>query len=199
MILWDLFFTFLKIGLFTIGGGYAMIPMIRSEVVLNWQWIDENSFVNFIGIAESTPGPFAINIATFVGYETAGVIGALCTTIGVVLPSFIIILIVARLFTKFSENKIVKSVFWGFKPVVAGLILSAAVTLTLQAILPNVSLAGFNFDFSGFDVWALVIFAVIFILSKVKIRGRQTHPFLLVISSAALGIIIYGAGPMIFG
>lgn len=71
MILWDLFFTFLKIGLFTIGGGYAMIPMIRSEVVLNWQWIDENSFVNFIGIAESTPGPFAINIATFVGYETA--------------------------------------------------------------------------------------------------------------------------------
>ena len=86
MILWDLFFTFLKIGLFTIGGGYAMIPMIRSEVVLNWQWIDENSFVNFIGIAESTPGPFAINIATFVGYETAGVVGALCSTLGVVLP-----------------------------------------------------------------------------------------------------------------
>ena len=127
------------------------------------------------------------------------VLVSLCTTIGVVLPSFIIILIIARLFTRFSDNKIVKSVFWGFKPVVAGLILSAAVTLTLQAILPNVSLAGFNFDFSGFDVWALVIFAVIFILSKVKIRGRQTHPFLLVISSAALGIIIYGAGPMIFG
>ncbi len=199
MILWNLFLTFLKIGLFTIGGGYAMIPMIRSEVVLGWQWIDENSFVNFIGIAEATPGPFAINIATFVGYETAGIVGALCATLGVVLPSFIIILIIAKLFTKFSENKFVKRVFWGFKPVVAGLILSAAVTLTLQAILPNVSLADFDFDFSDFDIWALVIFAIIFILSRVKIRGKRAHPFVLVISSAVLGIIIYGAGSTILG
>ena len=193
-----MFYEFFKAGLFAIGGGLATLPFLY-DIAARYDWLPMEAMPDMIAVSESTPGPFAINIATFVGYETAGVIGALCTTIGVVLPSFIIILIVARLFTKFSENKIVKSVFWGFKPVVAGLILSAAVTLTLQAILPNVSLAGFNFDFSGFDVWALVIFAVIFILSRVKIRGRQTHPFLLVISSAALGIIIYGAGPMILG
>lgn len=92
MIFFNLFLTFLKIGLFTIGGGYAMLPMIRNEVVLSWQWITEESFVNFIGIAESTPGPFAINMATFVGYHTAGVLGSLCATVGVVLPSFVIIL-----------------------------------------------------------------------------------------------------------
>ena len=197
MIFLNLFLTFLKIGLFTIGGGYALLPMIRNEVVFNWQWISEESFVNFIGIAESTPGPFAINMATFVGYHTSGVLGSLCATFGVVLPSFIIILIIAKLFAKFSNSKFVKSLFWGFKPVVAGLILSAAVTLCVGAILPNVSFKDFNFDISGFDVWALFIFAVIFMLSQIKIKGKKTHPFVLVISSAVLGIIIYGAVPLL--
>jgi chromate transporter len=183
--------------LFTIGGGYAMLPMIRNEVVLSWQWITEESFVNFIGIAESTPGPFAINMATFVGYHTAGVLGSLCATVGVVLPSFVIILIIAKLFAKFNNSKLVKNMFWGFKPVVAGLILSAAVTLCVSAILPNVSFKDFNFDFSNFDAWALGIFIVIFALSRIKIKGKKTHPFVLVITSAVLGIIIYGALPLL--
>ena len=197
MIFFNLFLTFLKIGLFTIGGGYAMLPMIRNEVVLSWQWITEESFVNFIGIAESTPGPFAINMATFVGYHTAGVLGSLCATVGVVLPSFLIINIIAKQFSKFNNSKLVKNMFWGFKPVVAGLILSAAVTLCVSAILPNVSFKNFNFDFSNFDAWALGIFIVIFALSHIKIKGKKTHPFVLVITSAVLGIIIYGALPLL--
>ena len=197
MIFFNLFLTFLKIGLFTIGGGYAMLPMIRNEVVLNWAWIGEESFVNFIGIAESTPGPFAINMATFVGYHTAGVLGALCATVGVVLPSFIIIIIIAKLFAKINSSKTVKNMFWGFKPVVAGLILSAAVTLCVGAILPNVSFKDFKFDVAGFDAWALGIFAVIMLLSRIKIKGKKTHPFVLVITSAVLGILIYGALPLL--
>lgn len=198
MIFLNLFLTFLKIGLFTIGGGYAMIPMIRDEVVAGWQWITEESFVNFIGIAESTPGPFAINIATFVGYHTGGLFGAFCATFGVVFPSFVIILVIAKLFAKFGQNKTVQNMFWGFKPVVAGLIISAALTLSVSAILPNVSFKDFTFDTTGFDVWALVIFASVFALSRVKIKGKKTHPFLLVFASAALGVLIYGVGPVLF-
>lgn len=197
MILFDLFLTFLKIGLFTIGGGYAMIPMIRNEVVANWQWIGEDMFVNFIGIAESTPGPFAINMATFVGYHTAGVLGSLCATLGVVLPSFVIILIIAKLFARFSDNKVVKSMFWGFKPVVAGLILSAALTLAVGAVFPLIDFKGFKFDFGNFDVWALVIFVVVFTLSQIKIKGKKTHPILLILLSAVMGVLIYGVGPLL--
>lgn len=196
MILFDLFLTFFKIGLFTIGGGYAMIPMMQSEIVEKWQWIQADIFVNFIGIAESTPGPVAINMATFVGYHTSGVLGAVCATIGVVLPSFVIILVIAKLFAKFSNSRVVKNLFWGFRPVVAGLILSAAVTLGLGAIVSTVSLEGLNFDFSGFDVWALVIFAIAMVVSRVKIKDKKTHPFAILILCAALGVIIYGVVPM---
>ena len=195
MILLQLFLTFLKIGLFTIGGGYAMIPMMRDEIVLNYAWITEEQFVNFIGIAESTPGPFAINIATFVGYSQYGFLGAFCSTFGVVFPSFLIILVIAKLFVKFSENKIVKSVFWGFKPVVAGLITSAAFTLTLSAIFPNISFETLTFDFSGFEIFSFVIFAIIFVLSMIKFKGKKLHPFVLIFGSAALGVVFFGVVP----
>ena len=96
----QLFFTFVKIGLFTIGGGYAMIPLIQSEVIAH-EWLAQQQLVDFIAVSESTPGPFAINIATFVGMQTYGILGALATTIGVVLPSFVIILIIAKFFLSF--------------------------------------------------------------------------------------------------
>ena len=154
MTLLNLFLTFFKIGLFTVGGGYAMIPVMQREIVDVWHCIQSDVFVNFIGIAESTPGPIAINMATFVGFELYGLVGALLATIAVVLPSFIIILIIAKLFAKFSKSKVVKAMFWGFKPVVAGLILSAAITLGLGAILPATSLKTLTFDIDGFDLWA---------------------------------------------
>ena len=153
MTLFTLFLTFFKIGLFTVGGGYAMIPVMQREIVDVWHCIANDTFVNFIGIAESTPGPIAINMATFVGFELFGIIGSIVAILAVVLPSFIIILIIAKLFAKFSKSKVIKRMFWGFKPVVAGLILAAAVTLGLSAIIPTVSLKTFTFDFSGFDLF----------------------------------------------
>ena len=197
MTLFTLFLTFFKIGLFTVGGGYAMIPVMQREIVDVWQCIANDTFVNFIGIAESTPGPIAINMATFVGFELFGVFGAIIATIGVVLPSFIVILIIAKLFAKFSNSKVVKRMFWGFKPVVAGLILAAALTLGLSAVLPTTSLKTFSFDLSGFDVWAVVIFAIAMVISKINIKGKKAHPFAMLILCAVLGVVIYGVLPML--
>ena len=107
MIYLDLFFTFFRIGLFTVGGGYAMLPLIQ-EAVLAKGWIENTQLINF---SESTPGPFAINISTYIGAEMSGILGAACATLGVVLPSFIIILIVAKYYEKFKTNKIVKKLW----------------------------------------------------------------------------------------
>ena len=197
MTLLNLFLTFFKIGLFTVGGGYAMIPVMQREIVDVWQCINSDVFANFIGIAESTPGPIAINMATFVGFEMFGFVGAMIATIGVVLPSFIVILVIAKLFEKFSKSKVVKRMFWGFKPVVAGLILSAAVTLGLSAIVPTVALKNFTFDFGGFDWWAVGIFVVAMVLSKIKRKNKTTHPFAILILCAVLGVVIYGVLPLL--
>ena len=103
MIFLRLFLVFLKIGAFTFGGGYAMIPLIQAEVV-GAGWMTDEQLINFIAVSESTPGPFAVNIATYVGMEAGGIGGALCATFGVVLPSFLIILLIARVFTRFAKS-----------------------------------------------------------------------------------------------
>ena len=112
MIYLQLFLTFLKIGAFTFGGGYAMLPLIQEEV-LGQGWMGMEDLVNFVAVSESTPGPLAVNLSTYIGAETAGFWGAVCATFGVVLPSFVIILIVARCFAAFQENGIVKGCFPG--------------------------------------------------------------------------------------
>ena len=117
MIYLQLFFEFFLIGLFTFGGGYAMIPLVR-EMVLENGWLTESQFYDFIGVCESTPGPIAINMATFVGSDQAGILGSACATLGVVLPSFIIILIIAMVSGKFLKNKYVQRALNGIKAVV---------------------------------------------------------------------------------
>jgi chromate transporter len=117
-----LFFTFFKIGAFTFGGGYAMLPLIQVEVIDTHGWLALNEFIEVIAIAEMTPGPVAINAATFIGYRTAGFFGALVATLGVVLPSFLIILIIVRLFTGLTKSPWTKGIFTGIKPAVIGLI-----------------------------------------------------------------------------
>ena len=107
MIYFELFYIFFLIGLFTFGGGYAMIPMIQEQVV-GKGWMSEAQLTDFIAISETTPGPFAINISTFVGSQTGGILGAVCATLGVILPSFIIILIVSLIISKFLNNRFVK-------------------------------------------------------------------------------------------
>ena len=124
-----LFLTFLKIGAFTFGGGYAMIPLIEAEIAEKHKWITKDDILEIFAIAESTPGPIAINSATFVGYRVCGVLGSVAATLGVVLPSFIIITIIAFLLKEFQSLKIVQYAFFGIRAGVLALIVKAFITM----------------------------------------------------------------------
>lgn len=126
---WTLFRTFFKIGAFTLGGGYAMIPIIQAEIVEKYKWIKQDEFLDLIAIAQSCPGVFAANIATFIGYKIKGNKGAVCTTLGAVLPSFLIILVIAMFLQQFIHIRWVAAMFNGIRPAVVALI--AAPTFNL--------------------------------------------------------------------
>ena len=121
-IYWESFKTFFKIGIFTLGGGYAMIPLIEEEVVNKHKWVDKDEMLDLIAIAQSCPGVFAINIATFIGYKLKKERGAIATTMGTALPSFLIILLIAMFFHQFEDNRIVAAIFKGIRPAVVALI-----------------------------------------------------------------------------
>ncbi|MBR5519217.1 MAG: chromate transporter [Clostridia bacterium] len=127
--LWLLFLTFFKIGAFTFGGGYAMIPLIQRETAEKYGWVSDDDILEIIAIAESTPGPIAINSATFIGYRVGGVLGSACATLGVVLPSFIIISLIALLLRDFQDLKPVKYAFYGIRAGVLALLLKALWTM----------------------------------------------------------------------
>ena len=185
VLLFTLFITFFKIGLFTFGGGYAMLPLIQAEVASHG-WMEQEALVNFIAVSESTPGPFAINISTYIGTTLAGIPGAVCATLGVVLPSFIIILIVAHFYEKFKESKIVKGCMSGLRPAVIGLIASAILSVGKTVFFPeSLSLS----VFTGAAFWvSLGIFAFSLFLALKKINGKKVHPILIICLSAAAGI-----------
>lgn len=183
-----LFWVFFKIGLFTIGGGHAMIPLIMQDVVAQG-WLSEDVLLDFIAISESTPGPFAVNIATYTGMQVSGIFGAMCATLGVVLPSIIIIILIVKLFYKYMKKPAVQEVFTGVRSSVTGLLLSVFATLTLGVLfnLDSVWSQGGSADFIGIG-----IFAVLFAFSQIKFKGKSAHPILIVIISAALGVLCYG-------
>lgn len=188
MIFLELFLTFFKIGLFTFGGGYAMLPLIQAEVI-NRNWIPAEDLINFIAVSESTPGPFAINIATYIGSQLGGeygfigtLFGSFCATLGVVLPSFIVILIIARAFEKFKENKIVKGCMSGLKPAVVGLIGAAILSVLKTVFFAN----GYTLDVFG-DV-SFYISLGIFVVMTV-LAFKKVHPIILICISAAVGIV----------
>ena len=182
MIYLRLFLAFLEIGAFTFGGGYAMIPMIEEKVVSNG-WMTVEQLVNFIAVSESTPGPFAINISTYVGMESGGILGALCATTGVVLPSFIIILVVARCYVAFSGNTIVKGMLGGLRPVVTGLIAASALTIGRTVFAPN-AVNSLSALFTPVFFISLLIFG----LSALLLWKFRWHPILIIVLSAGLGI-----------
>ena len=134
-IYWDSFKTFFKIGIFTLGGGYAMIPLIEEEVVNRKQWVSKDEMLDLIAIAQSCPGVFAINIATFIGYKLRKTRGAICTTLGTALPSFLIILAIAMFFSQFKDNKVVAAIFRGIRPAVVALIAAPTFRLGQRAQL----------------------------------------------------------------
>ncbi len=188
-LLLDLFLTFLKIGAVSFGGGYAMIPVISDEVLAHG-WLTETEILNFIAVAESTPGPVAINMATFIGASQGGFLGALLATLAVVLPAFIIILIVASLISGLLKYAGVEAFLKGVRPVVVSLIVGTGALMILTSI-SAVSKFG---DAFAFDWRALVIFtiiATIYIVYK-KVKKKAISPILLILISAILGIIFYG-------
>lgn len=132
-IYWQLFSDFFKIGAFTLGGGYAMIPIIQSEVVDRRRWLKQEEFLDIIAIAQSCPGVFAINMSVFIGYKLRKLTGALCAAFGTALPSFAIILLIAMFFSRFQDNPVVESIFKGIRPAVVALIAAPTFTLAKSA------------------------------------------------------------------
>ena len=190
MIFFELFYVFFLIGLFTFGGGYAMIPMIQEQVV-DRGWISSNALSDFIAISESTPGPFAINIATFVGSETAGLFGSICATIGVILPSFIIILIVAFIMNKFLNNKYVKGALNGVRPVILALILSTAIVFLVKLILYSgnaIYSQTVEFDLKSLTLLLMVV-SLMFVYKR--IHKKSLNPIAILAICAVLGIFIF--------
>lgn len=190
MIYFELFYVFFLIGLFTFGGGYAMIPMIQDQVV-GRGWLSDTQLTNFIAISETTPGPFAINISTFIGSRMGGILGAVCSTVGVILPSLIIIMIIALILSKFLNNRYVKGALNGVKPVVVALISSTAIVFLVKMVLfqGNALFSQqLSFDRAAVTLlFILVSFAIIYKINKKK----SLNPILLLLLSAALGIVLF--------
>ena len=186
MIYFELFYVFFLIGLFTFGGGYAMIPLIEEQTITRG-WLDKVEFMNMIAISESTPGPIAVNMATFVGNLQGGILGSLCATVGVILPSFIIILLVATLMTKLINRPVVKSILHGFRGVVIGLIAATAIWFLYQDII------GVNEEGNiMFLLRPFIIFIIILLISLIfkLIRKKNMSPYILLLIGGGLGFIV---------
>ena len=190
MIYLTLFLTFLKIGAVSFGGGYGMISLIKEEVVLINKWASEELFLNLVAVSESSPGPIAVNMATFIGATASGDIwGSLLSTLGVIIPSFFIILIISIFIKGILKYKGVQGVLQGIRPVIAGLITATGLTLVISVIL-NVKTVDSKVIF---DYKALIIFAIIIAVDLIvkKVFKKKISPILLIILSAVLGLVLY--------
>ena len=190
MIYLQLFLTFLKVGAFAFGGGYAMLSLI-GDSVLKYGWMTEEELLNFVGVETVIPGPIAVNMATYIGYEQGGFLGALLATVGVVLPSFIIILIVVACIKNLLKYPPVKAFIQGMRPALGGLILSVAATMALTVFfgIDTVSSADLSFDPRRLIVLAAVI-AIPIVWRRIK--KKEFSSILLVVISAGLGMLLFG-------
>lgn len=217
MIYLQLFFSFLMIGTVSFGGGYGMISLIR-ETVLSHGWLSEEEFLNFIAVSESTPGPLAVNMATFIGSSQGGILGSFFATLGVVMPSFFIILLIAALLKNFMKYAGVQAFLSGIRPCVVAMILSTAVTMGLGTLfsvrsvddigsLLNLGLSSAAAasvssaaaislsssaaypDYKGIFIFVFLI--VLHVLWK-HFREKTISPILMLLLSAGLGMVVYG-------
>ena len=188
MILLELFLTFFEIGALTFGGGYAMIPFVK-DAVLTHGWLTEDELLNMIAVSESTPGPIAVNMATFVGSTQAGVLGSIVATLGVVLPAFTIMVIISALLKNFLKYKGVSAFLSGVRPAIVSLILGTAITLFLSVLL---GIGGGTFTLNA-DLKGIIIFALILAIAGIykKIKGKKPSPILMIVISACLGMALY--------
>lgn len=171
-ILIRLYLAFLKIGTFSFGGGYAMLPFIQREIVEKNNWISMSQFTDIIGISQMTPGPVAINSATFVGYKVSGVLGSVIATLGVITTSFILVPIINKLLNKFKESKVIKGALLGMRPVLIALIIYAFIDLAKEAYI---------------DVKSIIITLIIGVI----LLSKKVHPILVIVIAAGLGLLFY--------
>ena len=169
-ILIKLYFVFLKIGTFSFGGGYAMLPFMKREIVENNCWISMSQFSDIIGISQMTPGPVAINSATFVGYKVGGVGGSVVATLGVITTSFILVTIINKILDKFKESITVKAILAGMRPILIALIIYAFIDLAKESYV---------------DLKSIIITIIIGII----LVSKKVHPILVIVIAAILGLI----------
>lgn len=191
MIFLELFYTFLKIGLFSFGGGYGMLSVIQGEVVTRHSWISSSEFADIVAVSQMTPGPIGINSATYVGYtavvnsggtETLGVLGSLTASFAVMLPSIVLMLIVSRFFVKYKGNSSVEAVFKGIRPAVVGLIASAALLLMTKDNFGSLSENPLQFSVS----------IILFVTAFVSMKFFKISPLLLLLLAGVFGGLFYG-------
>ncbi|WFA08679.1 chromate transporter [Tissierella sp. Yu-01] len=171
-LLFDLFLTFFKIGAFSFGGGYAMLPLIEEEIIEVHNWITHTEFIDIIAISEMTPGPIAVNSATFLGYKVAGISGSVIATLGVILPSFIVMSIIFHFVYKFKNSPYIDWIFKGIRPVVLGLIASAAVSVAKSTFI---------------DIKSVIIAIFLFYI----VTFKKFNPILAIVVAGVLGVVLY--------
>jgi chromate transporter len=179
----QLFLSYLKIGFFGFGGGYAMLSLIQNEIVEQRGWLTTTQFADIVAVSQITPGPIAINSATYIGYEIGGVLGSVVATFAVCLPSLTLMLFLTRFFLRHRENRFIQSVVKAVGPVVVGMIASAALLMMFPV-------SGKNENFV--DVWSWILFAACLYGSY-----RKVNPILMIILSAAVGVLLYAIVPML--
>ena len=187
MIYLTLFLTFLEIGAVSFGGGYAMISMMRDKALLHG-WLTEGELLNIIAVAESTPGPIAVNMATFVGAAKGGVLGSVVATLGVVLPSFLIILLVAAVLPGFLKRG-VRAALSGIRPCTVGLILATGITMLFSVLFGFTAWnGGATVDLRGILILALLLLFAFFFA---RMKKKKPSPILIILISAGLGMLLY--------
>ena len=188
MIYLELFFGFLKVGLFAFGGAYAAIPFIR-EVVLSYGWLSDEMVSYIVAVSESTPGPIMVNMATYVGSTKGGVLGSLIATFAVVLPAFLVILLIMVVFKKLINNEYFKAILGGLQPAIIGIIAATGVYMLYRAVLLKASGGELSLDLKT-AIFAAVSIAV-YIAAK-KLIKRKISPIIFIVVSAFAGVAVYG-------
>lgn len=194
MLYLRLFFEFFKTGLFAVGGGLATLPFLE-EMADKTSWFTRAQLVDMIAVGESTPGPIGVNMATYVGFVTAGVPGSVIATLGLATPCVIVILLIAAFLKNFRENPLVKSAFYGLRPASTGLIASAGLSVLLVALFKNSP--ALRVDLLSLLSWnwkAVVLMAVLLYLTRVCKKTKKLHPIVFIGISAAAGVLFqFGA------
>jgi chromate transporter len=183
-MLWDLFITFLMIGAVSFGGGYSMIPLLEREAVREHGWLTLQQFTDMVAVAGMSPGPIATNSAVFIGYEAAGIPGALAAGLGTVLPSLALVVAAANVFYRLQKHVLMKQGFYGLRPIIAGMIFFGGITFAIGNHVIPLKAEALN--------WHTLGLAIICILSFIALFRYRIHPGAVLLLSAITGIVLYG-------